>query len=198
MGFYLKASTYLGIGLIPGRWLEWCLKAISSPIWRLLNSECGCDTPFHFRAYTSSVWLRTSGLPSSSLPSQEQHGSLKESLCASDLWHLSQGHSGRLGWLGAPHPSPTPGLEVRGAHACTAVERPPLEGPSPPVPGGPDPWAHLPPAPFPPGGHPWPLVGSDAFWKLFKALWKCRTSLVAQKVKNLPAMQETRVWSLGR
>ena len=33
-------------------------------------------------------------------------------------------------------------------------------------------------------------------WNWFK-IWNWGTSLVAQTVKNLPAMQETQVWSLG-
>ena len=33
---------------------------------------------------------------------------------------------------------------------------------------------------------------------IFNLLLLCKASLVAQTVKNLPAMQETQVWSLGR
>ena len=36
------------------------------------------------------------------------------------------------------------------------------------------------------------------FHSFFKAEWYSISSLVAQMVKNLPAMQETRAWSLGR
>ena len=53
---------------------------------------------------------------------------------------------------------------------------------------------------FPPFGDPWPsyLLPSHQEGKRPGAWFPKGASLVTQKVKNLPAMQETRVQSLGR
>ena len=41
----------------------------------------------------------------------------------------------------------------------------------------------------------WKMLGKDNLWMDLKQEW---AFLVAQRLKRLPAMQETGVWSLGR
>ena len=52
-----------------------------------------------------------------------------------------------------------------------------------------------------PGTNPWGILrdnGTVNFVVWTNVPWSCRAPLVAQMVKNLPAMQETRVQSLSR